>query len=309
MNRQKHPNTFIIGAPKTGSTSIARMLGQHPQAFLPVVKEPKYYCPEFYMPAEKRAFYTKNKDGYLSLYKTVPENVSICIDASVNTMYSASRGVKSILEDCPDAKIIIILRNPIDAAISMYNFRNKTSYKDFCPSFELAWADCKNRYPTSKYNKKLSHNVLEYNYKYLFQYGDFLDEIIANVPQKNIHFILYDDINADVKDIYSKLCRFLSIDDTFNPELKKINSLGVPRFAMLKSAIDIFKPITYPLRCYLRLNKVNITELLFTSRKSSKLNGLNTISEKTREDMLSEFLPSINKVEALLGRDLSNWKV
>lgn len=106
----KVPNLFIIGAPKSGTTSVAYGLSAHPEIYMPKSKEPRYFDAHvYYDNPEDYPF--KSVEEYLRLYCDCgPENRYL-IDASVLNMYS-KESIDRILELSPDAKFLIMLRDP-----------------------------------------------------------------------------------------------------------------------------------------------------------------------------------------------------
>ena len=95
-----HPNFFIIGAPKSGTTSLYNYLSEHPNVFMSKIKGPHYFASRI-----------KTKKEYLDLFKDAKKQ-HICIgEASV--LYLPT------LTDYPDSKLIIILRNPVDVIQSL----------------------------------------------------------------------------------------------------------------------------------------------------------------------------------------------
>src|SRR5687767_1010670 len=100
------PNFFIVGAPKCGTTSLYEYIRVHPEVFMPDRKEPAFFCSDFYKPRRMK------EEEYLSLFREAGSAKWIG-EASTWYLYSdkAREGIKAF---CPDARIIIMLRNPVD---------------------------------------------------------------------------------------------------------------------------------------------------------------------------------------------------
>lgn len=132
------PNTFLVGAMKAGTTSLVSALSTHPKVFMPVIKEPNFFCTDLYQHGLGRGAgssekaiqrvlesgqamhhaYIQDENIYLSLFKN-SETTQISVDASTTYLYS-KQAAKNIAAKMPDAKIIICLRNPIERAISEF---------------------------------------------------------------------------------------------------------------------------------------------------------------------------------------------
>ena len=134
----KKPNLFLIGAPKSGTTSLASILASHPQIFIPDIKEPRFFDAHVYYDYEEDYPY-KNISQYLNLYDSIESsNSTYRLDASVFNMYS-EKSIKSILELSPDSKFILIIRDPLSASKSMFSQRQKhvlTHLREISNDFE-----------------------------------------------------------------------------------------------------------------------------------------------------------------------------
>ena len=137
------PNFFIVGAPKAGTTSLYHYLDQHPDIYMSPVKEPNYFAAEIrpenfkdlrggtesdlralreYLAgpmAEKRfGGVITEWDDYLKLFRNVKKETAIG-EASVCYLWSKT-AAQNIQAKIPNAKIIMVLRDPVDRAFSQY---------------------------------------------------------------------------------------------------------------------------------------------------------------------------------------------
>lgn len=113
------PNLFIIGAPKCGTTALANYLAQHSQIYISKCKEPRYFdaCTFFDF---KEDYSIKSLDEYLKFFDNIEaKNKKYKIDASVFNMYN-EKSIKDILELSPNSKFILLIRDPVEASISMH---------------------------------------------------------------------------------------------------------------------------------------------------------------------------------------------
>ena len=118
------PDFFLIGAPKAGTSALHAALAQHPGLFLSRVKEPKYYmCGDSPPPAYKgpgdahsNREWVWQRERYLSLFDDAPEGV---LRGESTPFYLYHRDARRRLAvDNPDAKLIALLRDPVDRAYS-----------------------------------------------------------------------------------------------------------------------------------------------------------------------------------------------
>jgi len=113
------PNFFIVGAAKAGTTSLYRYLEQHPQVYMPSLKEPNYFSrlgerngPQRFVAA------VNDQDTYLALFEGAAGYPAVG-EASASYL-GLEETADAIREQIPDARIIILLRDPIERAHSHY---------------------------------------------------------------------------------------------------------------------------------------------------------------------------------------------
>src|ERR1700730_14880709 len=121
---QRKPNLFLIGAMKSGTTYLTKLLNSHPSIFMCDPKEPSYFVDQ----AQLRKIWAEMWDGgywkeenYLRLFQTA-ENATILGESSTNyTKRPLVMGVpEKIQQFNPDARFIYIMRDPVERAMSHY---------------------------------------------------------------------------------------------------------------------------------------------------------------------------------------------
>ncbi len=116
---QVWPNFFIVGTVKGGTTSVYQYLRKHPKVFLPDFKEPHYFAK--IKPSKARAHqlqYIDNQEEYLKLFHGAQDYTAIG-EASTSNLWSPTAPLE-IHKKCPNAKIIMLLRDPLVRAHSHY---------------------------------------------------------------------------------------------------------------------------------------------------------------------------------------------
>ena len=111
------PNFFIVGAPRAGTTSLYFYLKQVPEVYLSPVKEPNYFSIRV-IPADHYLLPIRNKSNYLRLFEGVKDEIAIG-EASPSYLEDPE-APKLIHQVAPHAKIIILLRDPVERAFSHY---------------------------------------------------------------------------------------------------------------------------------------------------------------------------------------------
>src|SRR3954462_1224231 len=105
----RKPNFLIVGAAKSGTTSLFEYLRGHPDVFMPDVKEASYFA----------GAGVKNEADYLALFREAGPARAVG-EASGAYLYlpDTARAIHDLLG--PRVRIIVILRNPIDMAYSLW---------------------------------------------------------------------------------------------------------------------------------------------------------------------------------------------
>ncbi len=127
----RKPNLFIVGAPKSGTTSLFHALAQHGAVFACKKKEPLFFGSDF----SKNRCYTEEE--YLDLFAAAKEETYL-LEATTWYLFS-ERAAREIFEFNPESKIIIMLRNPVDLLYSLYYQRLFNGDEDLL-TFEAALA-------------------------------------------------------------------------------------------------------------------------------------------------------------------------
>src|SRR5437763_12382840 len=121
--RKRVPDFFIVGAPKCGTTSLYRMLRQHPRIFMPDLKEPRFLASDARAqfevpPGPGNIPYPETLEDYLALFDQAREDQ---LAGEATTLYLWSRtAAASIAELAPNARIIAILREPASLLRSLH---------------------------------------------------------------------------------------------------------------------------------------------------------------------------------------------
>ncbi len=113
-------NLFIVGAAKSGTTSIHQCLAQHKDVYAGPLKEPHYFAGGHFnnAPVEYKKSITLNYESYINNYKNAGD-ARYLLDSSVHYIYFKD-ALQKIKEYNEDARIIIILRNPVERIFSHY---------------------------------------------------------------------------------------------------------------------------------------------------------------------------------------------
>jgi hypothetical protein len=124
MDRPSIPNLFLIGAPKCGTSALIDQLRSHPDLFVPRQKEILFFDAHVFYDREQD-WPIKSMDAYLALFAGEDAAAATYrVDGSIYNMYSRE-SIQRILELSPEAKFVLVLRDPLSASKSMHLQRLK----------------------------------------------------------------------------------------------------------------------------------------------------------------------------------------
>lgn len=222
------PDFFVIGAPKSGTTSLAAYLADHPNVSFSKVKEPFFFSTDLHSSLD-----AMTSEEYLSLF---PVKTDKCLrgEASANYMFSVD-AVPNILTVRPDAKFIAILRNPVDAAYAFYSEAVKNGRED-ARTFGEAWLlqdDRKRGLRIPKYCREPKGLL----YQDIFSYGRLLERLFSIVPRERARIFIFDHFVANPANVYRQVLEFLNLPDDKRPSFPVQNPHLVYRSKRLFDAM------------------------------------------------------------------------
>lgn len=227
------PNFFIIGAPRSGTTSLYWRLRNHYSIHMSRIKEPFYF--------DKRAHNILvdaicNKRDYLSLFENAPFDTKVIAEAST-TYLSSKEALQDIFEFNQESKVLIMLRNPLSAAISMYLQICKGGIYENASTFDIAWKEC--------FTEDRQPYVI--NYKELYRIGDQL-EVALSIFGPKLKVVFYDDLKLDSAAVVRDVLDFLELPIDGDYPLSKTNSAewsdinSIVSKELLKEMKEYFRP-------------------------------------------------------------------
>jgi hypothetical protein len=291
------PDFFIVGAPRCGTTAMYEYLRRHPQVFMPAHKEPQYFGADLTHLHERLS-----EAAYLRLFAAARRGQRVG-EATTWYLYSSSAAQEIAAFD-PNARIIIMLRNPVDVMYSLHRealFYGVETIEDFA----AALAAEEDRRAGRLRSPTPWREVLYYREAVRFagQVARYLDRFGAD----RVKVILFDDFVADTARVYADLLRFLDVDDAVWPEFARVNSSKVARNRGLQSLV--VRP-PGPLRRVVPL----VRRYPFAHRLRAFLVGMNSreqprpqMDPDMRSRLSDELRPEIEDLARLIRRDLGAW--
>ncbi len=292
--KSRLPDFLIIGAMKSGTTTLHEHLDQHPGVFMSRPKEPNFFSID--------TQYERGTDWYASLFEKAHE-YQVCGEASPS--YSRfprfAPTTERVAQLLPKAKLVYIMRHPVDRFYSNYVFDRAYGFNDSISE------TLKNR----TYVLETSNYMLQ------------IERYLQHYPREQILLLLLDDLEKKPQDVMRQLFDFLGVEDheaaptesvqanprgrnymarQCNTSLQRIRS--APGMRLFKQALPA------ELRGKLRNC---VTQKLPDSRLGKWLANRHTmktepLTPELRREILSRLAEPTAQLEKFLGRDLAAWR-
>ncbi len=296
------PNTFIIGQPKSGTSALFAFLKDHPDVCVGATKEPQYFNSDLNSQYFHLARQARNEANYLTLFAHCGGE-KVVMEASTGYLYSKV-AARAIRDFNPDAKIIMMLREPVDFLFTyhMQLQRNSCTFETE-PDFLKAMALEADR----RQGRHIPGNCFDASflfYRARAAYTEQIQRYLETFPREQLLILIHDDFKADNEKVYDQVAAFLGLDSTWRPQFRTVNKKVGVRFRALKQASDQW---LFPIKRAIRpripagLYKAgrNLYRQLFFRTK-----GLPVLSDEDRLKFKAEFAGEVESLSKLLDRDL-----
>lgn len=220
------PNFIILGAAKAGTTALYHYLKQHPQITMSPLKETNFFALmneplDFCGPGDQdyiNRFSITDLDGYLTQFQGC-EGAKAIGEASPLYLYSP-KAPPRIHEYVPDAKLIAILRNPVDRAYSAFLHLvrdGRETTRDF-------------REALQREEERIAAGWEHiWHYKNMGRYYEQVKRYTDTFGRDRVRVFLYKDFRTNPTEMLGKVFRFLGVEDTFIPDMSaRYNEASLP---------------------------------------------------------------------------------
>jgi hypothetical protein len=296
------PNLFIVGAPKSGTTALASYLGSHRDVFV-ADKELSYFGSDLEF-RTKRGRWRIGYDTYLEWFAQHPQE-RYRTDRSVFYLYS-SRAAGEIHAYDPNARVIALLRNPVDQMHSQHSemlFQGEEVVDSFGKA--IALEDERKR---GDHVPPGCQKVFGLFYRDIARYAEQVERYFSLFGRDQVCVVLHDDLVLDSARAYRQVLRFLDVDPDHRPEFNVVNANKVVRSTRVR---DLLGQSPSGLR---RLGRLVVPDERARASLRRRLHALNTdrrprpaMASELHRRLTAEFAPEVRRLEQLLDRDLGGW--
>lgn len=310
------PTFFLAGAPKCGTTSFYHQLDQHPQIYMSPIKEPCYFASELRIenfseelqPQLRResaalseyllgGMTSKRFGGpvaeweqYLLLFRNVRGETAIG-EATVSYLWSQT-AARNIAARIPDAKIILLLRNPVDRAFSQYLQ---------AVSSGLVRSSFREQSAASMSSRSRKFGVLN-PFLEFGAYSEQVKRFLDVFPRTNVLIHIYEDMQSQPAEAMAETFRFLGVSAEPTPGVStRFMEPRVPRLISFGYGLKKCGVWQKTARLIPEFLRPAFRRAVHRPRASL------TVAPEDRAYLQNYYREDILKLEHLLNRDLHYW--
>lgn len=288
------PNFFIVGAPRCGTSSMFYYLSEHPDIHMPppARKEPHHFCPDI----EHRGA-VRDADAYRELFAEAGPARAVG-EASVFYLYS-EQAPELIHRHNPDARIIILLRDPVDFMFSLHKLN--TLVNGETENFEQALALEADRLegrhlPEDRFITPSLH------YRRLARFAPHVRRYQEAFGHDRVKVVFLEDMKADIAGVYRQLLEFLDVDPEFRAHFAVYNAsdtFNLRRTLRRFPRLHLLLVRAIPTKWRHRLGRMILPKSTGGARAE--------VPEDLRARLLAELAPATSELADLTGRNLAHW--
>ncbi len=298
----KKTNLFIVGAPKSGTTTMFELLKQHPDIFAPENREPNFFCQDInrsVLKYQKVRFY--NRWFYRTYVEKLEEYKNIfnkwgdekyALDGSSGRYLYSKEAAQEIAEFNSDAKVLIMIRNPIDFLRSLHS-HFVTHFSEDIVDFKKALEAEKERKQGRKIPKGSKCPAQQF-YSEISKFSEQITRFKKYFPEEQVKIIILDDFKDDMQKVFQEVLDFLGINVTqeINYEIKNVNkkvsSKWMGKFLVTYPFVWKFCKKILPISVYQKIRNKVI--------KPQKREKLDVDFRKELEQRFKEEVESLSKI-------------
>jgi len=295
------PDFAIVGVPKAGTTALYDYLATHPGIAMSARKEPCFWSSDI-----DTMWRENSRAGYDAMWANAAPGA---LRGEASPYYLQSRvAIPDLLAERQDVRLIAMIRNPVELVASRHSNLLFIHQEDVA-DLETAWRLQERRLRGAALPAGCREPGL-LQYRANFAIGDQLARFFELVPAEQRLVVVHDDFRAHPRREYLRVLSLLGLADDGRTDFAPVHENQVLRWAGLpefqawlsRRAAALYRPAralahTVGFSPGKLLNEANVVT---RPRKP--------LRPEFERELVAEFLPQVEKVERLLGRDLSGWK-
>lgn len=291
-NTNRVINVMIAGAQKSGTTSLAHHLAQHPQ----IATHKQLEMTFFVNKEEYQLGYQKIFNNYFS---TDSIKTEIVMGKSVGIMYFKD-AMHRLYEHNPECKIITILRDPVSRAYSAYWYMRRVGYETvdtFAKALELE--------PYRKDQQGLESIHCLYRDRGI--YHRQIKNLYKLFGPENVYILLLEDLKLDKNSVFPSLLSFIGVDESLQIEAKsKSNQAKLAKSEFLSKALKSDGSVKFFLKKIIPNTYLRAIRSYIQSMNEAPFE-IPEMEQSVKCELVDFFRPHNLELEKILDRKLTHW--
>lgn len=220
----KRPNLFVLGAPKCGTTVLAKWLSLTPAVFVSRAKEPHWFSEEHRL--------TPSLSAYEALFAEAGDAHRWVAEASVWYLFSPT-AVPAIEAYSPGARYVVMVREPAAMVASMHE-QHRFNGNELVDSLDEAVALSDARAQGQGVGIRDGYRPTAHlAYLHSCALGWQVEQLLQRVPRERVHVVEFADLQRDPGGEYARLLAFLGLDAAPLPFSGRVNEAKERRYPWL----------------------------------------------------------------------------
>lgn len=299
------PDFFLVGAPKSGTTSMTEYLRQHPEIYIPPDKEFHYFGSD--VRYDDVFENVRDEATYFAQFEPAGED-QVVGETSTMNLYS-KRAAREIAEYDSSARILAMLRNPVDMLHSLHSHYLYGGNEDI-EDFEEALAAEEDR----KRGERIPESarfVPGLFYREMVRYSEQLKRYFDVFDRDQVKVLILEAFAEKTERHYRETLEFLGVDPSFQPDFEVHNPNVTVRSRVLNRFV---RNPPGPVKWFVQVVDRALPASLFRVPVRTLYRTLNTrrtqrpsLPDDLRKRLEKELKPEVRQLSRLLDRDLSRW--
>lgn len=309
------PDFFIPGGPRCGTTAMSAWLSQHPRICFSRPKETFFFSTPAWEAEDEEVW----RAQYARFFQHWTPEHQLVGEGTIGYLYD-EQALERILKVRPDARFVVMVRNPLDMVRSFHQ-RLLFLLEEDESDFERAWRLQEER-RAGRRLPPLATDPRILLYGEVGRLGAQLERLLAKVPREAVHVVVFDDFRRDPGAAYRGVLRFLGVEDDGRTEFRARQAGQHYRFRWLQRLMLRPPGVRMTVRQErmrraaqkAKRHRNRHKPKPWTKRLEKRIRTWNRLpderaplSPELREELRAHFAPDVALLGRLLGRDLSHW--
>ena len=300
MAAPRYPDFLIVGAPRCGTTFMYRYLNEHPQIYMSPTKEPQHFATDLdsgsYLDSVS---FLRDGDAYKALFAGARAD-QLAGEASTWHLYS-QEAAANIKVANPDARIIIMLRDPVEMLYSLHGRRLYGGSEDL-----RSFADALDAEADRRQGRRIpprARNVQALLYRDVGRYSEQVKRYLDLFGPDRVHIVVFEDFRADPAGAYRRTLEFLGVDPDFRAGFGAVNEGAARRSwrlqqLLLSPRVIRFARFVFPAPVRPLVGRV-------WDAINSREQRRSPLDPVVAARLRAELRPDVDRLGLLIGRDLT----